>query len=119
MNHTLFKVAPFAIAVAVALAACGKKEEAAPKAEPAKAAAAPAAEIIKIGHVAPLTGGIAHLGKDNENGARLAVEADAPFGGPRIVRAGGHRVAIARRLARLVRVVPVGEERASPESAHR
>jgi len=24
--------------------------------------------------VAPLTGGIAHLGKDNENGARLAVE---------------------------------------------
>ena len=31
-------------------------------------------EIVKIGHVAPLTGGIAHLGKDNENGARLAVE---------------------------------------------
>src|SRR5438477_11920683 len=29
---------------------------------------------IKIGHVAPLTGGNAHLGKDNENGARLAVE---------------------------------------------
>lgn len=31
-------------------------------------------EIVKIGHVAPLTGGIAHLGKDNENGARLAIE---------------------------------------------
>ncbi|MFL6683232.1 branched-chain amino acid ABC transporter substrate-binding protein, partial [Paraburkholderia graminis] len=30
--------------------------------------------VVKIGHVAPLTGGIAHLGKDNENGARLAVE---------------------------------------------
>ncbi|CAE6897962.1 Leucine-specific-binding protein [Paraburkholderia nemoris] len=29
---------------------------------------------VRIGHVAPLTGGIAHLGKDNENGARLAVE---------------------------------------------
>ena len=29
---------------------------------------------IKIGHVGPITGGIAHLGKDNENGARLAVE---------------------------------------------
>src|SRR5260370_3106641 len=29
---------------------------------------------VKIGHVGPLTGGIAHLGKDNENGARLAVE---------------------------------------------
>ena len=31
-------------------------------------------EAVKIGHVAPLTGGIAHLGKDNENGARLAIE---------------------------------------------
>jgi branched-chain amino acid transport system substrate-binding protein len=31
-------------------------------------------EIVKIGHVAPLTGEIAHLGKDNENGARLAIE---------------------------------------------
>jgi len=30
--------------------------------------------IVKIGHVGPLTGGIAHLGKDNENGARLAIE---------------------------------------------
>jgi branched-chain amino acid transport system substrate-binding protein len=29
---------------------------------------------VKIGHVAPLTGAIAHLGKDNENGARLAIE---------------------------------------------
>jgi branched-chain amino acid transport system substrate-binding protein len=29
---------------------------------------------IKIGHVAPLTGSIAHLGKQNENGALLAVE---------------------------------------------
>ncbi|HEY5764230.1 MAG TPA: branched-chain amino acid ABC transporter substrate-binding protein [Rhodocyclaceae bacterium] len=30
--------------------------------------------VVKIGHVAPLTGPIAHLGKDNENGARLAIE---------------------------------------------
>ncbi|MEI6113398.1 MAG: branched-chain amino acid ABC transporter substrate-binding protein [Burkholderiales bacterium] len=29
---------------------------------------------VKIGHVGPLTGAIAHLGKDNENGARLAIE---------------------------------------------
>src|SRR5687767_15928390 len=29
---------------------------------------------VRIGHVAPLTGAIAHLGKDNENGARLAIE---------------------------------------------
>lgn len=40
----------------------------------ANVVAASADEIAKIGHVAPLTGGIAHLGKDNENGARLAVE---------------------------------------------
>jgi len=33
-----------------------------------------AQDIVKIGHVAPLSGPIAHLGKDNENGARLAVE---------------------------------------------
>lgn len=40
-------------------------------------AAAPAMAqetVIKIGHVAPITGNIAHLGKDNENGARLAIE---------------------------------------------
>ena len=65
------------IAAAVAtLAACGKKEET-PAAGTAAPAAAPAAEalpVIKIGHVAPLTGSIAHLGKDNENGARLAID---------------------------------------------
>ena len=33
-----------------------------------------AQEVIKIGHVAPLSGPIAHLGKDNENGARMAIE---------------------------------------------
>ncbi len=31
-------------------------------------------QVVKIGHVAPVSGAIAHLGKDNENGARLAVE---------------------------------------------
>ncbi|MBI5611451.1 MAG: branched-chain amino acid ABC transporter substrate-binding protein [Gammaproteobacteria bacterium] len=30
--------------------------------------------IVKIGSVAPLTGPQAHLGKDNENGARLAID---------------------------------------------
>ncbi len=33
-----------------------------------------AQEVVKIGHVAPLTGSIGHLGKDNEMGAKLAVE---------------------------------------------
>jgi branched-chain amino acid transport system substrate-binding protein len=30
--------------------------------------------VVKIGHVGPTSGAIAHLGKDNENGARLAIE---------------------------------------------
>ena len=33
-----------------------------------------AQQTVKIGHVGPVSGAIAHLGKDNENGARLAVE---------------------------------------------
>jgi branched-chain amino acid transport system substrate-binding protein len=36
--------------------------------------AAFAQEVVKIGHVAPMSGAIAHLGKDNEYGARLAIE---------------------------------------------
>lgn len=67
-------VAASAMTVAL-LAACGKKEDAtpAPAATPA-AAPAPAATTIKIGHVAPTSGAIAHLGKDNENGARMAID---------------------------------------------
>lgn len=45
-------------AITLLLVACGK----------------PADNEIKIGHVAPMTGAIAHLGKQNENGALLAVE---------------------------------------------
>lgn len=58
-------------AAAVALAACGKKEEAAPA-----AAQGPAVEsmVVKIGHVGPTSGAIAHLGKDNEYGARMAID---------------------------------------------
>ncbi|MBP0621324.1 branched-chain amino acid ABC transporter substrate-binding protein [Cupriavidus consociatus] len=78
MQITFAKILPIAAAVAL-VAACGKKEEKpADAASSAPAAAAPAAgggeTVVKIGHAAPLTGGIAHLGKDNENGARLAVE---------------------------------------------
>ncbi|MEO7404107.1 MAG: branched-chain amino acid ABC transporter substrate-binding protein [Burkholderiales bacterium] len=67
------RVAAVAAVTLFAIAGCGKKDE--PK--PAAAAPAPAAPVtmtVKIGHAGPLTGGIAHLGKDNENGARLAVE---------------------------------------------
>jgi branched-chain amino acid transport system substrate-binding protein len=38
----------------------------------ASAQAAP--EVVKIGHVAPLSGPQAHYGKDNENGVRMAIE---------------------------------------------
>jgi branched-chain amino acid transport system substrate-binding protein len=38
------------------------------------AGAAQAQDVIRIGHVAATSGGIAHLGKDNENGARMAVD---------------------------------------------
>ncbi|MDP2752160.1 MAG: branched-chain amino acid ABC transporter substrate-binding protein [Rhodocyclaceae bacterium] len=31
-------------------------------------------QVVKLGHAAPLTGPQSHIGKDNENGARLAVE---------------------------------------------
>ena len=53
---------------------CGKEEP--KKAEAPKAAAPPAEETVtvKIGHAGPLTGGIAHLGKDDENGVHLAVD---------------------------------------------
>jgi branched-chain amino acid transport system substrate-binding protein len=33
-----------------------------------------AQEVVKIGHVGPTSGGIAHLGKDNEMGARMAID---------------------------------------------
>ena len=53
-----------AIAAAIALIGCGQQSS----------SGGGAGAEVKIGHVGPLTGGIAHLGKDNENGARLAVE---------------------------------------------
>jgi branched-chain amino acid transport system substrate-binding protein len=67
MQHK--KLALSLIAAAIALVGCGEDKKPA-----AQAPAAPAALEVKIGHVGPITGQIAHLGKDNENGARLAVE---------------------------------------------
>jgi len=64
---TFLKTAIALSATAMLLAACGKGGD--------KSANAPVDGVeVKIGHVAPLTGPIAHLGKDNENGARLALE---------------------------------------------
>lgn len=68
-------VKTLSVAVVSALLAmgCGKKEEAA---APAVTAAPPAPQelVVKLGHAAPLTGPQAHIGKDNENGARMAVD---------------------------------------------
>ena len=60
-----------AVLAALTLTACGKKEEAV-----APAAMAPDGEmlIVRIGHAGPTSGPIAHLGKDNELGARMAIE---------------------------------------------
>ncbi|WP_189535350.1 branched-chain amino acid ABC transporter substrate-binding protein [Paludibacterium paludis] len=63
-------------AAVMALSACGNKDQGAP----AGSASAPAAAaeggdaVVKIGQVSPMSGPIAHLGKDNEYGAKLAVE---------------------------------------------
>ncbi|MBU1237103.1 MAG: branched-chain amino acid ABC transporter substrate-binding protein [Gammaproteobacteria bacterium] len=67
------KTLSIAVAAALIAVGCSKKEEAAPTA----AAPAPAPEpmlVVKLGHSAPLTGPQSHIGKDNENGARMAVD---------------------------------------------
>ena len=38
------------------------------------AGSASAQQVVKIGHVGPISGASAHLGKDNENGAKMAIE---------------------------------------------
>ena len=73
MNKRVLLLSSVSLAL---LAACGKKEAPAPApaAAPAAAPAPAAPSVIKIGHVGPTSGAIAHLGKDNENGARMAIE---------------------------------------------
>jgi branched-chain amino acid transport system substrate-binding protein len=52
------KMIPLAGAIALAFASAASAQE----------------QVVKIGHVGPISGSIAHLGKDNENGARMAVD---------------------------------------------
>ena len=89
MNHQLLRFAPVALAAALALTACNRQETppaktAAPAPAPAPAKAAAGSDVVKIGHVGPISGAIAHLGKDNENGARLAVEEINAAGGVQV-----------------------------------
>jgi branched-chain amino acid transport system substrate-binding protein len=56
-----------AISAALGLQACSKKDK--------EVTTAAAGELlVKVGHASPLTGPQAHLGKDNENGVRLAID---------------------------------------------
>ena len=52
------KMIPLAGAMAFALAGAASAQE----------------QVVRIGHVGPISGSIAHLGKDNENGARMAID---------------------------------------------
>ncbi|HJU70529.1 MAG TPA: branched-chain amino acid ABC transporter substrate-binding protein [Paucimonas sp.] len=52
------KLIPVAGAIAFALAGMASAQE----------------QVVKIGHVGPISGAIAHLGKDNENGAKMAID---------------------------------------------
>jgi len=52
------KMIPLAGAIAFAFAGVASAQE----------------QVVKIGHVAPISGAIAHLGKDNENGAKMAID---------------------------------------------
>lgn len=56
ISHTLTAVATFAALACSANSALAQEQ------------------VVKIGHVGPISGAIAHLGKDNESGARLAIE---------------------------------------------
>ncbi len=60
MNFGKFAVSVLAFSLACSLSGCGKPQD--------------GGALIKIGSVAPLTGPQTHIGKDNENGARLAVD---------------------------------------------
>jgi branched-chain amino acid transport system substrate-binding protein len=62
--HRRSRLAPLAAALLVV--ACGKEA-------PAPATSAPPTVTVKIAHAGPLTGSIAHQGKDDENGVALAV----------------------------------------------
>ena len=68
-------------ALALALTACSKKEETA-------RGTADGEITVKIGQVSPLTGPQAHLGKDNDNGARLAIDENNAAG----IMLGGKKV---------------------------
>ncbi|KZE25966.1 amino acid/amide ABC transporter substrate-binding protein (HAAT family) [Crenobacter luteus] len=68
MQLTKITTLSVAVAAALAVSACGKKQEA-----PAASAEA-GTQVVKIGFAAPLTGPQAHYGEEYKNGVTLAIE---------------------------------------------
>jgi branched-chain amino acid transport system substrate-binding protein len=75
--------ATVAVALAAGISGCGKKEQ-----QAGGGTGSSLERVVKIGHAGPLTGPIAHLGKDNENGVKLALDeanaAGTTIGGEKI-----------------------------------
>ena len=67
MNSAV-KIAALSVVCSMALIGCSKNEAPAPKSTDNQKV------VVKFAHAAPLTGPQSHLGKDTENGVRLAVE---------------------------------------------
>lgn len=59
---------PLVVALCIALVGCGKTES------PSSQAANSDEITVRIGSAGPLTGPQAHIGKDNENGTRMAID---------------------------------------------
>ncbi|MGL6069866.1 branched-chain amino acid ABC transporter substrate-binding protein [Craterilacuibacter sp.] len=74
MHFTRRSTLTLAVAAALAMTACGKKDDTAAPAGEASAAAASSGNVVKIGFAAPLTGPQAHYGEEYKNGVTLAIE---------------------------------------------
>ncbi|WP_028455111.1 branched-chain amino acid ABC transporter substrate-binding protein [Chitinilyticum litopenaei] len=71
---SISRLSLMAVATAVALSACSKQDANQPAASAPATDAAAGGDVIKIGVAGPLTGPLAHIGKDTEFGVRMAAE---------------------------------------------
>lgn len=71
MQATKLTVLSVAVAAALALSACGKKQD---EPKTSEAGQSSGATVVKIGFAAPLTGPQAHYGEEYKNGVTLAIE---------------------------------------------
>ncbi|MBM3340707.1 MAG: branched-chain amino acid ABC transporter substrate-binding protein [Betaproteobacteria bacterium] len=74
MNRRQLMHTAAALAMALALSACGDKAPPAAQKAEAPAAKAPEVQVVKIGVASPTTGAQAHIGIDIRNGVQLAIE---------------------------------------------